>query len=572
MDISSIVSSVNLVIIIVFSLTVFLKDFKNKVNQSFLALGFVIALWIVTNLLSDISGNVSSALFWARSAIIGPAFLPLVFFYLISFLFNRKIFFKTVLVLYSIASSIILIFTFTSQNIEKVFLSSFGTEYTPGPIYYFLFLYFIIGFGYAFYILIKIYKNSVEPIHSQSRLILIGSFSTLFLGIFSNIVLPIFGLSIASIIGPPSVLFFIVFTALAILQYRLFDLKIVATELFTSAIWIALLYKLLSDYPSSIFFNGIILIFVIFFGILVIRSVSKEVKQREEIAKMAEDVRRAYELEKKAKEDINRAYDVERDAKEEIEKLDKVKDQFLMTTQHNLRTPLTSMMGYSDLILSGEYGKQTKKTTEVVKKFQMLTQSMIRMVNDFLDMAQFQLGKQVLTLKPGVDILPMLKEIMTELEFKASSKGVYLKLENPEKVPAIIADREKLKAALFNIIDNSVKYTPKGGVTVVVKNHDSIKISVTDTGIGIAPERLKNIFNTMFERGAEAKKIATTGSGVGLYLSYQIIKAHNGNVTVNSKGQGQGSVFYVELPIVLNPSNMPNAIVNPDPQTPPLVK
>jgi len=259
-------------------------------------------------------------------------------------------------------------------------------------------------------------------------------------------------------------------------------------------------------------------------------------------AYLYQNLQASYEVTKKA-------YAVEKKANEELERLDKFKDQFLMTTQHNLRTPLTSMMGYTDLLLKGMFGKQTKKTTEVIQKFQTLTHGMIKMVNDFLDIAQFQLGKSVVTLKPGVEILPMLDEIITELEFKAQSKDVALSFTKPDHQIVISADREKLKAALFNIIDNAIKYTPKGSVTVQIQNHDAVKIVVSDTGIGIPKEKLPTLFETMFERGAEAKKIAATGSGIGLYLSAQIIKAHNGKVWVESEGEGKGSVFHVELPL-----------------------
>lgn len=250
----------------------------------------------------------------------------------------------------------------------------------------------------------------------------------------------------------------------------------------------------------------------------------------------------SYEITKKA-------YALEKKAKEELEKLDKFKDQFLMTTQHNLRTPLTSMMGYSDLLLNGTFGKQNKKTTEVIKKFQILTQNMIKMVNDFLDMAQFQLGKDVVMLKPGIEVAPILEAIVTELTFKAESKGLFLKLEKPEKIFNIKADREKLKAAIFNIIDNSVKYTEKGGVDIKVENHDTVKIIIHDTGIGIPPEKIQNIFDQMFERSEQAKRISSVGSGIGLYLSGQIIRYHKGKVWAESEGEGKGSTFYIELPV-----------------------
>lgn len=260
-----------------------------------------------------------------------------------------------------------------------------------------------------------------------------------------------------------------------------------------------------------------------------------------------------------------RAYVIEKRAKEELAKLDKVKDQFVQTTQHDLRTPLTSIMGYSDLLLSGNFGKQNKKTTEVIKKLQIVAKNMIKKVNDFLDTTQFQLGKSPVSLKPDVQLGPILNEIVSELRFKAESKGIYLKIKSfgsvqdkKQKGFTINADREKLKAALFNVVDNAIKYTLKGGVTINIKNqianikngeNNKVVIEVKDTGIGISPENLKTLFDGMFERYEQAKKVSAMGSGIGLYLATQIIMAHNGKIWAESEGEGKGSTFYIELPI-----------------------
>jgi signal transduction histidine kinase len=249
---------------------------------------------------------------------------------------------------------------------------------------------------------------------------------------------------------------------------------------------------------------------------------------------------------------LQAAYEVEKKAKEDLEALDKTKNQFLLTIQHHLRTPLTSMMGYSDLLVNGAFGKQTKKTLEVIKKFQASTGGLIKMVNEFLDITQFQLGKSIIALKPGVELEPILDEIVGDLKFQTDKKGIYLKLEKPEKIFTIKADKEKLKAALQNIFDNAIKYTPEGGVTIKVESNHVVKIIVTDTGIGIAQDRIKDLFNKTFERGEEAKKTFATGTGLGLFLSNKIILAHGGKVWVESKGQGQGSTFYIELPIDTN--------------------
>ena len=251
----------------------------------------------------------------------------------------------------------------------------------------------------------------------------------------------------------------------------------------------------------------------------------------------------SYEVEKKA-------YAVEKRANEELKELDNVKNQFLMTIQHHLRTPLTSMRGYSELLLSGSFGKIPKKIEEVVKRFEVSTVNLIKMVNDFLDVTQFQLGKGMVNLKDGVDLSPVLAEIVGDEKLEASKKGIYLKLETPKEPCLIKADESKLKAAVVNVFDNCVKYTNQGGVAVTLKvENDLAKIQIKDTGMGIAKERLANLFNNTFQRGEEAKKTFVSGKGIGLYLAGKIVAAHGGKIWAESEGEGKGSTFNIELPI-----------------------
>jgi len=279
-------------------------------------------------------------------------------------------------------------------------------------------------------------------------------------------------------------------------------------------------------------------------------------------AYLYKNLQESYEVTKKA-------YAIEKQAKEELQKLDVVKNQFVQQTQHDLRTPLTSIMGYSDLILNGMFGKQNKKTLEVIKKLQVVAQNMIRKVNDFLDVTQFQLGKNPVSLKPNVELAHILDEVVNELNFTAQNNEVSLTLEKPKENFIIKADKEKLKAALFNIVDNAIKYAPKGRVTIsiqltidnlhltndVVSNvkgqMSNVLIKISDTGIGMSGERLKTLFTQMFERDEKAKETAS-GKGAGLYLATQVIKAHNGKIWAESEGEGKGSIFYIELPLDLN--------------------
>ena len=147
--------------------------------------------------------------------------------------------------------------------------------------------------------------------------------------------------------------------------------------------------------------------------------------------------------------------------------------------------------------------------------------------------------------------MPILKSIIAEVKLEAKEKKLYLRMEKPEEeIPEIKADASKLEVALTNLIDNAVKYTAKGGVKIKVERPDSkIRIIIKDTGMGMAKEDIEKLFSKTFERGEEAKKMFGSGKGIGLYLSYNIIKSHNGKLWAESDGPGKGSSFIVELPV-----------------------
>jgi signal transduction histidine kinase len=234
---------------------------------------------------------------------------------------------------------------------------------------------------------------------------------------------------------------------------------------------------------------------------------------------------------------------------EEFQRLSKAKNQFIMATQHHLRTPLTVMKGYSSMIIEGDYGKVSKKAKEKLEYFQESTEKLIRLVNSFLDISQFQMGKKVLK-KKKISLESIIKEIIKELRVEAKEKGITLKLKKPKEKIFLKADKDKLKESFYNIIDNAVKYTEKGSVTIEIKKKkNKALLKVQDTGIGMTKEQARTLFSKIFERGKEAQKAHGLGKGIGLYIASNIIKAHKGKVWADSKGQRKGSTFFVELPL-----------------------
>lgn len=416
-------------------------------------------------------------------------------------------------------------------------LSFLGYRGILGPFFSAYTFYFVIYVILFIIFLYKAQRNTDRVKKFQLRYTLAGIFLYAFFSTVFSLILPIvFNIYDFTLLDAPSFIFFVGFTGYAVTKHHLFDVKVIGTELLTFTIWLILLIRtFISETLNQFVFNGIIFALVVFFGMLLIRSALNDVRQKEKMEKLALDLDMAYESEK--------------NARKQVEALDVAKDQFLLAIEHHLRTPLTAMLGYSDILLNGTAGKQPKKQKEITEKFQASTKSLIKMVNDFLDVTQFQLGKEVISLKSKVSVLPIIEEIVSDLKFEVERKKIYLNFEKNESIPEILADREKLKAALYNIIDNAVKYTNTGGVNVkLTSDEKNVHIIVKDTGIGILAQNIPTLFGKTFERGVEAKKVFTTGRGIGVYIAGQIVKAHKGNIKVESLGEGKGSTFIIELP------------------------
>ncbi|MEK7562214.1 MAG: ATP-binding protein [Patescibacteria group bacterium] len=564
LDVFALSGLINCIFVLALGIFIISHNWREKINRLYFLIVVAISTWSFSYWLWLSSNDAVSALFWVRMLSIGSTFIPIFYFHWVTSILKIEKRERNTRWLVYILGVLFILFSFSDlfvKGVEPKLFFPFWPD--PGILYHFyLFVLYICLIIYSSNLLIKSYKIAEGEEKKRLTYVIAGAVLA-FLGGLSNFFLW-YNIPIAPY-GNFLVAFYPVLFGYATIRYRLFNIKTIATEFFAITIWIFLFVKiLLSVSFNDLIVNIILFVAVVFFGILLIRSVFKEVRQKEQIEKMAEDVKRAYEVEKKANE--------------ELEKLDKYKNDFLMQTQHDLKNPLTVIMGYSDILLNGKFVKVPKKAIDIIKRIQVVTQDKIKDVNNFLDTEQFKMGKGVILLKPGVELLPILEEIIGKLENKVESKGIYLKLEKPPssakasmgeaKKVLISADLEKLKSALFNVIDNSVKYTEKGGVTITINpksetrnpkqipnsndqnSEPVVTIEVRDTGIGIPQDKIKNIFGMQFERTKQAQKTAE-GSGVGLRLASQIIKLHNGKIWAESGGMGKGSTFYIELPIGL---------------------
>jgi signal transduction histidine kinase len=512
-------------------------NWKLKQNRLWFFTAICIGTWSLALAMEVSSSNSGTAMFWNKILNLAAILIP-AFFYHFIVEFLKKDGKEKYLVGLAYALSVFFLCAnfFTNLLVKAVPpLAGFNYWAEAGALYYPFFVFFAFFMGRIAYLLM-VYRRRY-PLRSVERQQVSYFLIAVIFGAGGGITnfFPQLGFNIFPF-GNFLVALYAIFITYAILKHHLFNIKIVATELLTFTIWFFLFAQIF--FAESLLVQLInvgVLILAIVFGILLIKSVIREVEQREHIEKIEKEIERALAVEKKAND--------------ELEKLADIKNQFLMTIQHHLRTPLTAMRGYADLLLDGSFGKVPPKIKDVVQKFEDSTVGLIKMVNDFLDITQFQMGKQVITLKEGVNLSETLDEIVKDQELTVGQKGLFMKLDRVENC-IIKADESKLKAALVNILDNSVKYTKEGGINISLKIEGNLaKIQIKDNGMGIAKERLAKLFDSAFQRTDEAKKTFSSGRGIGLYLSSQIVQAHKGKIWAESEGEGKGSTFFIDLPI-----------------------
>jgi two-component system sensor histidine kinase/response regulator len=224
-----------------------------------------------------------------------------------------------------------------------------------------------------------------------------------------------------------------------------------------------------------------------------------------------------------------------------------MRENFITLVSHQLRSPLTSVKQYFGVIREGFAGDVTEKQKEIIRKAGDYIDSLLKLINDWLDVSRVEAGR-IRDKSEPVSLAVVLSEAAEALKPQAQAKKVVLKLSLADNLPQLIGDPNCLKEAFLNLLSNAIIYNREGGtVTVTAKEQDDdLAVEVSDTGIGISKENLPFIFDEFFRvKSKETQHIS--GTGLGLPIAKKIIEAHNGCVKVVSE-PGKGTTFSILLP------------------------
>ncbi|KKQ04413.1 MAG: Multi-sensor signal transduction histidine kinase, partial [Candidatus Moranbacteria bacterium GW2011_GWE2_36_40] len=381
-----------------------------------------------------------------------------------------------------------------------------------------------------------------------------GLFIFIFIAILINVVLVDLiknsvNYTFYSRLGIYSVVFLNVFSGYAIIKHRLLNIKIIYTELLALGVIVLSLVQLFTAKGVSEFISqGLIFVALTFFAYKLVRSVEVEIERKDELQTMANKLAIA---------------------NDELRKLDNAKTEFISIASHQLRTPITAIKGFSSLLLEGSYGEVSESVRGALDKIYVSAERLVNLIEELLNVSRIESGRLQYAFAPE-SVEKIINELYDNFILIAKNKKFYLDLKfSKTKIPEIVMDASKIKELVSNFIDNALKYTEAGGVTINTELRDSgvfidekgfvianqksefgkvVRITVSDTGIGIPKEEIPYLFKK-FSRGKDVSRLHVGGTGLGLYVGKAIAEAHHGQVWVESDGAGKGSRFIIEIPV-----------------------
>ena len=514
-----------------FSLLIFIEDTKKRSNQFFLLLSIGVFLWGISFAFFEASRGtslVSTALILLYG--IGGVLAPLSF--LLAYVFadeKNTDFFKKGLMVFVPYFFIFCVLLIPGAVVEY----NAGTRelvFGSGFLVYALYILVVLSTGLSY--LIKKYRTSAGIFSFE-----VGSLVALFslAGIASMtffLAVPIAYNNLDLFwVGYSATVLLVIAAGVSAIRYNFWSFKVIATEFFISFVGLILLIELF--FATSVFdlvIRAMIAVLILFSSFFLVNSVKREFESRDKIARLLRELDR-----------INARLRV----------LDKKKSEFLSTASHHLRDPLTSIQGYASMLIEGSFGELTPMTKEALGKIFESSKRLVTVISDFLDISNIESG-DIKYVFADVDMKSLTSGLVVDMQPSAERAGLKLTFtaEGDDKTQYVtVGDVGKIRQVISNLIDNSIKYTPRGSVNVKIsKSGDGkkIKFSVSDTGIGMSKDTLNKIFKK-FSRAEGVSKVYTEGTGLGLYVAKEIVKKHEGHIWAESAGENMGSSFNLEL-------------------------
>ena len=511
--------------------TVYFNNPRSITNRSFLLFSIISILWGVVNY---INYNINSEFFilWSLRLVIFFAVWHVFSLYQLIYVFpkEKSVFsrkYKYILIPITTFISILNLTPLVFSRVSNLAAIGKVSTVEKGPAIL-LFIGFVLSLIIgSFYLLVKKYRKAKEFDKNKFKFIFIGILITFFLIINFNFILPaLFDYNRFIPLGALFIFPFVAFASYAIFRRGLLNIKTVATEILAFILTVVTFLEILfATEISQIVFRSSIFILVLIFGILLIKSVIIEVKQREKIEDLAKNL-------KKANDDLTYANERQED--------------LIHFITHQVKGFFTKSKYIFSALLEGDYGRLEGKMEAIAKEGLRSDNDGVAMVQDVLNAASVKSGLMKYS-KAILDFKALVLSVILDQEKNAHDKKLSFETNIVGEDFKMSGDEFQLKHVIKNLIDNSIKYTPSGKITVSLSKTDGrILFSVKDTGVGLTKEDKERLF-TEGGKGKNSQKINVDSTGFGLFIAKSIIEAHTGKIWAESEGEGRGSEFWVEL-------------------------
>lgn len=484
------------------------------------------ALWSFSFFLVTQAQSEEMARLWWKVAYIGIIMSPVVFFnFILEFTGKINRFFINSV--YVIGFGLVLVSSSTNLVVDQMrYVFGFYYDSPAAPLQPLTTALYAVLVLITHIVLFRAYRESNDIYFKRRTEYFFLATSIGFLGSGLNF-LPVYGIDV----NPITLSTLIISWPLigyTILRFGLFNVRVVTAQLLTLILTIfALTHIVLSKTQEELIINSLLLLITFGVGIYLIRSVSKEVEQREEIERLAENLEKA---------------------NARLKEMDQLKNQFLSIASHDLRAPLTAIRNFMSLLLDNTYGKLPAAAEEGTQQVYERATEMADMVDNYLNVSRIEQGRMKYDFE-NIDFKDTLNEAIDAFAPVAEEKGLTFNYTDITEPLPMRADEPKLREVVENLINNAINYTPEGSIEVSVqRTGDRVQIVIEDTGIGMSEKTIKNLFG-LFAPGEDSRKYNPKSTGVGLYITKAHVEAHKGTVRAESDGEGKGSRFVVELPL-----------------------
>jgi signal transduction histidine kinase len=513
-----------IIVSLLFSIYIFVSNKKSLINKIFLFVTLVLSIWLLLDLVTWASDSIQVVIFaWAITNMIEPAIYAGFVYFVLVFTTRKEVSLLTkfIIVLPLLPT---IIAGASHWNIIGFNLTNCDRELIEGPIPFYnymveaVYVLTLLGIGVSLFVR----KNIDRVLRNQS------------LSVIVVILILLSGFAIGNIVGSSTQNWavgqyglFVIPVCMGTLSYFIVQFRfqgrsqMMAAQILIVGLWLAI---------GSIFFirsltyiywvTGVTLVFLSILGYLLLRSFKHEIMQRMEIENLAKD-------------------------------LESANDQQIVLIHfitHQIKGFVTKSRNIFSILLDGDMGALPETIRPMIEEGLRSDTKGVETIQEILNASNIKTGKMSYTMEP-FNLTALVQEIIQFLQPAVKAKGLILTAALGEQPITFTGDRAQLTNAFKNLIDNSIKYTPQGSVSITLSQDAAgvVRFEIQDTGVGITPEDMKSLF-TEGGHGKESQKVNTESTGFGLYIVKNIIVAHQGKVWAESMGPGKGAHFIVEFP------------------------